>query len=187
MARTAQELAEQGRARVARQLARLTAQMTVIMHRDLSRRLAQIEAKAQEAPGASDLEPGIAATGAERAEDPAPSPAVAEPAEVSGLPESAEIEPSASGPGAEIAATGPEQADEAAPSQAEVEMAEVSGLPGPAGIEPSASDLKEMPAKAQAPQPNRPKPKRPHDGVKPPFRGLKRLWRKARGRGVPRV
>ena len=87
---------------------------------------------------------------------------------------------------AEFAVAEPERGDAEAPPQAVAGLPDASDVPGSGETEASASVPEPSPIKAQAPQRHRTKPKRPHDGVKPPFRGLKRLWRKARGRGVPR-
>ena len=225
----AQASAEHGHARAARQLARLTAQMTGIMQRDVSRRLAQIESEARVEPGASDLEVTIPMSCPDRDDADAESQSMADSAEVSGLPDSDETERSAAIPEAEIAASGPPPDAQEDPTRVEAELAEVSRLPDSAEVHPpgsgpevlvaltgpepgddeaksqaltapaEASDTphparvpssapvpESMPRKAQAVQSYRTEPKRPHDGVKPPFRGLKRLWRKARGRGVPR-
>ena len=123
----AQGSAEQERARVTRQLARLTAQMTATMQRGLSSRLARIEAEARQS-----------------------------------------------------AAAEPTVADEAGEPPSAVVAAEAAGT----AVRPASATLT---APRDAVAQGERKRKRPHDGVKPPFRGLKRLWRKARGRGVPRV
>jgi hypothetical protein len=131
-ARAMQADTEHERDRVARRLSRLTAQATATMERDLTLRLARIEARGRTAPENR--------------------PAAAEPEAIGTDPSGPMVEE------AGLPATDP--ADPPEPAVA-------TSLPAPVADPPAATPAK---------------PKRPHDGVKPPFRGLKRLWRRARGR-----